>query len=59
MPSCRRTIAREQTMPERTRRAALVLFIAWAVLFVFGAAGELLGIEMLSRITDLKGLFLR
>lgn len=41
------------------RKAGLLLFLAWAVVFFLGAIGELFGIEFLRELTDLKGIFLR
>ena len=41
------------------QRIAKVLFYAWLVLFVAGAAGELLGLAWLSKLTDVKQIFLR
>lgn len=41
------------------RKLGYALLIAWAVIFVLGAAGELLGIEALRDLTDLKRIFLR
>jgi len=43
----------------RLRKAGFILFIAWAVFFLCGAMGELLGIEFLRDLTDLKKIFLR
>jgi hypothetical protein len=43
----------------RMRKVGLFLFLAWAVVFFCGALGELLGIEFLRELTDLKGIFLR
>ena len=40
-------------------KAAKILFWAWFVLFVLGAAGELLGLGWLAKLTDVKQLFLR
>lgn len=41
------------------RKAGLFLLLAWAVVFFLGAIGELLGIEFLRELTDLKRIFLR
>lgn len=41
------------------RRIGWFLLIAWALLFLGGALGELLDIEALQKATDLKRLFLR
>jgi len=35
------------------------LLIAWAVLFASGAIGELLGVEFLRDLGDVKSIFLR
>ena len=36
-----------------------VLLIAWALVLVTGAMGELFGIEFLRKVTDLKAIFLK
>ncbi len=41
------------------RKIGIILFVAWALIFVLGAAGELFGIEWLREITDIKAIFLR
>jgi len=41
------------------RKLGLILFVAWAAVFLCGAIGELLDIDALRRATDLKRLFLR
>ena len=43
----------------RLRKAGLILFVAWAVFFLCGAIGEVLGIAFLRDLTDLKQIFLR
>jgi hypothetical protein len=43
----------------RLRKAGLILFLVWAVVFFLGAVGELGGIEFLRDLTDLKRIFLR
>ena len=35
-----------------------LFLLAWAAVFVAGTAGELFGIELLQKITDLKRIFL-
>jgi hypothetical protein len=45
--------------PPRVRTAVTVLILLWALVFVLGAAGELLDIEFLRRITDFKRIFLQ
>ena len=46
-------------MSDRWRRLGLILFGIWALLFLCGAAGEILGIDWLRDWTDFKRLFLR
>ena len=41
------------------RRIGYALLIAWAVLFLGGAIGEIFDVEFLRRATDLKRIFLR
>jgi len=36
----------------------MILLVLWAVIFVLGAMGELLGIDFLRQITDFKRIFL-
>ena len=40
-------------------RAGKVLFWLWAGVFVLGAAAQLLGLEWLQDLTDIKQIFLR
>jgi hypothetical protein len=49
----------QEPAPPWLRTTGLVLLAVWAVIFVLGAMGELLGIEFLREITDLKRIFLR
>ena len=39
-------------------RAGKVIFWTWFTVFALGAAGELLGLELLTQLTDVKQLFL-
>lgn len=39
-------------------RAGKVIFWTWFAVFVLGAAGELLGLSWLTKLTDVKSLFL-
>jgi len=39
--------------------AGKVLFWIWACVFVAGAAAQLLGVDGLAKLTDVKQLFLR
>jgi len=48
-----------EAVPSWLRKTGLVLLVVWAVVFVLGAAGELLDIAFLREITDFKRLFLR
>ena len=41
------------------RRIGYALLIAWAVVFLGGAIGEIFDVEFLRRATDLKRIFLR
>jgi len=47
--------------PEGTlsRRVGYALLIAWALVFLGGAVGEIFEVEFLQRATDLKRIFLR
>ena len=57
------TTSSESSGAERSsglgRRILLGIALVWAVLFVCGALGELLGIEFLRDLADFKSLFLR
>jgi hypothetical protein len=41
------------------RKLGIALLIVWAVVFLAGAAGELLQIDGLRKATDFKRIFLR
>jgi hypothetical protein len=41
------------------KNLGLGLLIAWAVLFASGALGELLGVDFLRDLGDVKSIFLR
>jgi len=41
------------------RKLGVALLVIWAVVFLAGAAGELLQIEGLRKATDFKRIFLR
>jgi len=41
------------------RRLGAVLLLAWGVLFLLGAVGEIFQIESLREFTDIKRIFLR
>ncbi len=50
---------RQAPAPTWLRKTGIVLLVLWGVIFLLGAMGELLGIEFLREITDLKRIFLR
>jgi hypothetical protein len=49
----------KEPAPPWLRTLGLSLLVLWAVIFLLGAMGELLGIEFLREITDVKRIFLR
>lgn len=52
-------VQQQEPLPPWLRKTGLVLLVLWGALFLLGAAGELFGIEFLSKLTDLKRIFLR